>query len=170
MAIYTRTGDMGESSLFDGTRVKKYDARLMAYGELDHLNVILGKVKFLVTDSKISGLIKGIQDDILVLSAFLATRDGIKLPEQVRGFDFEAKIRSFEDIIDDITASLPELHSFVLPGKSELELACHESRVLCRKCERLVVELMDMEDGELRIISYLNRLSDLLFTLARKFE
>jgi len=170
MAVYTRTGDAGESSLFDGTRVKKYDLRLMTYGELDHLNVSLGRVKFLSKNKEASDLVQMIQNDILVLSAFLATRDLEQLPKNVKSFEFESRVSFFEKTIDEITSALPELHAFVLPGKNNLELACHEARVMCRKCERLVVELIDLEGGEVKIISYLNRLSDLLFTLARKFE
>jgi len=156
MVIYTKTGDQGESSLFDGGRVKKYDLRLQAYGELDYFSVVLGKVKFLADGHyEIQDLMQSLQEDLLILSTFLATKDPLNLPERIAKFDFRTRIQEFEDLIDEITVGLPELHNFIMAGTNELELACHEARVLCRKCERLVVELMDADDGgEVRVISY----------------
>jgi cob(I)alamin adenosyltransferase len=166
MKIYTKTGDTGMSSLFDGGRVKKYDLRLKTYGELDHLNVIIGWCRLKNSDKKIAEILLGITNDIFVISSILATKDLDKLPEKFKNQDFKA-IYDFESLMDELTAEMPELTNFIFPGGSELSLLFHEARVITRAAERYIVELADTEFVQPALISYINRLSDLFFTLAR---
>lgn len=166
MKIYTRTGDEGMSSLFDGGRVKKYDLRLKTYGELDHLNVILGWCRLKNTDERVAELLVKITNDIFVISSILATKDLSKLPESLKKIDF-AVVEDFEKLMDELTSEMPELKNFILPGGSELSLLFHEARVITRTAERYIVELADNDDIDLALVKYVNRLSDLFFTLAR---
>lgn len=166
MKIYTRTGDEGMSSLFDGGRVKKYDLRLKTYGELDHLNVILGGCRLKNTDERVADILVKITNDIFVISSILATKDLSKLPESLKKIDF-AVVEDFEKLMDELTSEMPELKNFILPGGSELSLLFHEARVITRTAERYIVELADNDDIDLALVKYVNRLSDLFFTLAR---
>jgi cob(I)alamin adenosyltransferase len=166
MRIYTRTGDEGTSSLFDGGRVKKYDLRLQTYGELDSLNVIIGWCRLKNNNPELAAMLLKITNDIFVISSILATKDLSKLPEKLKTID-ENSTKSFEDLMDKLTAEMPPLTNFILPGRSELSLLYHEARVVTRKAERLIVELADQEQIDSSLIKYINRLSDLFFTLAR---
>jgi cob(I)alamin adenosyltransferase len=166
MRIYTRTGDQGLSSLFDGERVKKYHLRLKTYGELDYLNVIIGWSRLKNTIPKIDSVLLKITNDIFIISSILATKDLSKLPENLKTID-ENSTLDFEVLIDELTSEMPALTNFILPGGSELSLYFHEARVIARTAERYVVELADEEDIDKNLIIYINRLSDLFFTLAR---
>jgi cob(I)alamin adenosyltransferase len=148
MKIYTRGGDMGETSLI-GERVKKNDLRVEAYGTVDELNSFLGLVISFGGDEKL----KNIQEDLYVISAELAGG------EQKISHD---EITELENWIDSI--ELPELKSFLRPGGSKLASFLHVARTVCRRAERKVVSINVREE----VISYLNRLSDLLFVLARE--
>jgi cob(I)alamin adenosyltransferase len=166
MKIYTKTGDTGMSSLFDGGRVKKYNLRLKTYGELDHLNVVLGWCRLKNDNSEINELLLKITNDVFVISSILATQDLSKLPEKFKSVNFEV-ISEFETMMDKFTAEMPDLKNFIFPGGSELSLYFHEARVIARSAERYIVELADNEDIDESLIKYINRLSDLFFTLAR---
>lgn len=166
MRIYTRTGDKGKSSLFDGDRVPKYDLRLMAYGELDHLNVLIGACRALNEVDEVDEVLKEVQIDIMALSSILATKDLNKLPEPIKDFDFE-KINLLEEKIDHFWSELPKLTSFILPSGCEAALKVHEARVICRSAERLIVELAESEEVPEGVLAYVNRLSDVFFALAR---
>jgi cob(I)alamin adenosyltransferase len=166
MRIYTRTGDEGTSSLFDGKRVKKYDLRLKTYGELDALNVILGWCRLENDNEKIGEMLSKITNDIFVISSILATEDLTKLPKNLKTID-ENSTTEFEILMDELSAEMPELTNFILPGGSSKSLRYHEARVITRKVERFMVELTEQEDIDLSLVKYVNRLSDLFFVLAR---
>jgi cob(I)alamin adenosyltransferase len=168
MKIYTRTGDAGETGLFGGGRVPKDHARVQAYGDLDELNSVIGVVRSTQPVQFFDELLETIQRDLFALGGQLATPD----PEEVRAAlekaeISEARVRSFEAVMDESERELPELRAFVLPAGTPKATALHLARTVCRRAERNVVTLShEVQIPELFII-YLNRLSDLLFTLAR---
>ncbi|CAN5632566.1 cob(I)yrinic acid a,c-diamide adenosyltransferase [soil metagenome] len=165
--IYTKTGDAGETGLFGGGRVTKSHPRVEAYGAVDELNAVLGWVATSLRDPVILARLPQIQADLFALGAHLATavmegRPRPKLPEIPA-----AGIAALEAWIDEADGSLPELRSFILPGGSPGGAALHVARTVCRRAERRVVELSQSDDVADDVVVYLNRLSDLLFVLAR---
>ena len=161
--IYTRTGDAGETGLFDGTRVSKADARVATYGDVDELNAWLGLAR-VTLDAPLAGMIEQIQRDLFALGARLADPS-----HKIAGRVTKAAITPddsarLEGWIDTLEADLPPLRRFILPGGSPAGGALHVSRTVCRRAERAMVALGDV-DPELLI--YINRLSDLLFVMAR---
>jgi cob(I)alamin adenosyltransferase len=161
MPIYTKKGDKGTTSLIDGTKVSKGSAIPHAVGTVDELNAHLGMAKRLLRDAQEmqtgdQDFIVVIQKDLFCIGSYLAgKKDGIK--------DLDAHILNFETIIDKITNDLPELKNFILPGGSQVGAQLHIARTVCRRAERAVVEVEQNET----ILKYLNRLSDLLFMMAR---
>lgn len=165
MRIYTKGGDKGKTSLANGQRVSKNDLRIKSYGTVDELNSLLGLSLPFIENEKIKKLILKIQNDLFELGADLATPlDYDKLP--IKRID-DAFITFLEKIIDHYDAKLPQLHYFILPGGSLAASYMHYARTICRRAEREVVELMQNENINNNILIYLNRLSDLLFVLAR---
>lgn len=165
--IYTKTGDAGETGLFGGGRVRKSDPRVEAYGAVDELNAVLGWALASVTDARIRRDLPAVQADLFAIGAHLATavprgRPQPKLPPLPAD-----RTAQLEHWIDEAEAALPELRSFILPGGSAGGAALHMARTVCRRAERRVVQLAAEEDVASAIIVYLNRLSDLLFVLAR---
>jgi cob(I)alamin adenosyltransferase len=164
--IYTRTGDAGETGLFGGGRVSKSDRRVMAYGEVDELNAVLGWVVAQVDDPELRERLVAIQRDLFALGAHLATPAGSRsaghLPDLPRSRPAE-----FEDWIDQAEAELGALSWFIMPGGSPAGAALHVARTVSRRAERAVVALAGEESVDSDILIYLNRLSDLLFELAR---
>jgi cob(I)alamin adenosyltransferase len=164
--IYTRTGDRGETGLFGGGRVPKSHRRVTAYGEVDELNALVGWALTRVGDPVIAERLVTVQRDLFSLGAHLATPPGARarehLPELPAGRPAE-----FEDWIDEADAEIGALKWFILPGGSEAGAALHVARAVCRRAERAVVELAQHEEVDAHILVYLNRLSDLLFELAR---
>jgi cob(I)alamin adenosyltransferase len=168
MKIYTRTGDAGSTGLFGGGRVPKDDARVEAYGDVDELNAVIGMARSIESMPRIDEVLVPIQRDLFAIGALLATpdRDKMALHLQKARID-DARIGELERAIDDGDAELEPLRSFILPGGSGKSAVLHVARTVCRRAERRVVTLQrDVELPPLAII-YLNRLSDLLFTLAR---
>lgn len=166
MKIYTKTGDRGKTSLLGGTRVSKNSKRIDAYGTIDELNSFLGLVSDLEVSSERTQLIREIQSRLFTVGSSLAA-------ENDRALDFkpdleEQDILILEQAIDAMDVSIPPLSNFVLPGGHQLVSTCHVARTVCRRAERLVIELAEMEQVEEIVIRYLNRLSDYLFVLARK--
>ena len=169
MKVYTKGGDRGETSLFFGPRVRKDDLRVEAYGSVDELNSVLGTVRAeLEDDDLIEGLTR-IQHSLFDLGGELATpdveareREG-KAQPRVRDADVEA----LEAWIDRLEGELDELRSFILPGGTREAALLHLGRTVCRRAERRVVTLADNGEVGAVLIRYLNRLSDLLFVLAR---
>jgi cob(I)alamin adenosyltransferase len=168
MKIYTRTGDAGETGLFGGGRVPKDHARVQAYGDVDELNSAIGVVRSTQPVHFFDELLETIQRDLFALGGQLATPDPEKVRAALEKAEIsEARVRSFEALMDESERELPELRAFVLPAGTPKATALHLARTVCRRAERNVVTLShEAEIPELFII-YLNRLSDLLFTLAR---
>lgn len=161
--IYTRTGDAGETGLFDGTRVSKADARVATYGDVDELNAWLGLAR-VTLDAPLAGMIEQIQRDLFALGARLADPSHKIAGRVTKAAITPDDIARLEGWIDTLEADLPPLRRFILPGGSPAGGALHVSRTVCRRAERAMVALGDV-DPELLI--YINRLSDLLFVMAR---
>jgi cob(I)alamin adenosyltransferase len=162
--IYTRKGDDGKTALIGGDRVSKHHIRVESYGTVDELNSQLGLIRSLEADDSVVHALAEIQDRLFTLGSYLASAAGSKM---VLPGLFETDVEFLEREIDRMTAVLPELRNFVLPGASANGAHAHIARCVCRRAERLVVFLADNEEIEPLILIYLNRLSDYLFTLAR---
>jgi len=169
MKIYTRTGDAGDTALFGGARVPKDDARVAAFGTVDELNAAVGWAATKVADPDVRAHLEAVQHDLFALGAVLATPpapEGRPLPKGVPAPP-TGRVREMERWIDDAEVELEPLHAFILPGGSEGAAALHLARTVCRRAERAVVTLSAREQIDTGAVVYLNRLSDLLFTLAR---
>jgi cob(I)alamin adenosyltransferase len=165
MKIYTKTGDGGETSLFGGTRVFKDDARIEAYGCVDELNSCLGIVRSLAPSAELDRILLEVQNDLFVLGADLAAPPGQTKTSVPRISASDAE--RLERHIDSLEESLEPLSSFVLPGGCAIAAHLHQARTVCRRAERLVVKLLKNQLIGRPPIVYLNRLSDLLFVMAR---
>jgi cob(I)alamin adenosyltransferase len=168
MKIYTKTGDTGQTGLFGGGRVPKDDLRVEAYGDVDELNAVLGMARCIEMMPRIDEVLVPIQRDLFAIGALLATPDRDRMASHLEKARIdEARITELEHAIDDGEAELEPLRAFIIPGGTPKAAALHVARTVCRRAERHVVRLQrDVELPALAII-YLNRLSDLLFTLAR---
>ena len=168
MKIYTRTGDEGVTGLFGGERVSKAHLRVEAYGAVDELNAVLGLSVEAVRDEELRGWLGRIQQDLFSLGASLATPGadtGTARP--VTPPLPASRVEEMEGWIDEAMGETPELKSFILPGGTPGAAALHMARTICRRAERDVVRLAGEESVDAFILTYLNRLSDLLFALAR---
>lgn len=166
MKIYTKTGDIGETSLFGGRRVSKSELRIEAYGTVDELNSWIGLLRDVQVETEVKNLLKEIQDRLFTLGATLAAdpeNEKLKVPDLN-----ESDIVVLEYEIDKYDEKLEPLRSFVLPGGHVHVSYCHIARTICRRAERLAVALHHTEPLHPHIVKYLNRLSDYLFTLSRK--
>jgi cob(I)alamin adenosyltransferase len=162
--IYTRTGDAGQTGLFDGTRVSKADARVDAYGEIDELNSALGVVRAAGVDPDVADVVVAIQRDLHAVGARLADPTH-RISGRVGKASLEdGAVRRLEDAIDRFEGELPPLQHFILSGGSPGGAALHLARTICRRAERRIVSLHEADPV---VLVYVNRLSDLLFVLAR---
>jgi cob(I)alamin adenosyltransferase len=167
--IYTRRGDDGSTGLFGGPRVRKDDLRVGAYGEVDELNSALGVAReelLAPTQKDILAVVDALQSELFTLGAELATPQADKAPRDVPHIAAEMVARMEKDI-DRFTAEIPEMRQFILPGGSRAGAALHLCRTVCRRAEREAVRLAQEETVSPHVLAYLNRLSDLLFVLAR---
>lgn len=170
MKIYTRQGDLGRTRLFGGAEVGKHDLRVEAYGTLDELNAALGVVMALdPEDLHGTSELGRVQEDLLVIGARLAAVNPVEAAERgtipVLGGE---RVAALEAWIDRLDEDLPPLDAFILPGGAPVGAQIHVARTVCRRAERAVAALMlDQPDVIERVIPFINRLSDLLFTLAR---
>jgi cob(I)alamin adenosyltransferase len=168
MRIYTRTGDSGETGLFGGGRVSKAHHRVAAYGDVDELNSTIGVARAVEPRTFADELLREIQRDLFAIGGHLATPDPERVAKALAKADLSNdRIETFERAIDDAEAQLPALDQFILPGGSEKASALHLARTVCRRTERTVIALAAADDVPPLFLRYLNRLSDLLFTLAR---
>lgn len=168
MKIYTKTGDAGETGLFGGGRVAKDHPRVQAYGEVDELNSALGLVRATQPVHFMDQLLENIQRDLFSLGGHLATPDPGKVREALEKAELaDSRIAAFEKVMDEADQELPPLRAFVLPAGTPKAAALHLARTICRRAERSVVRLSHDEPVPDLFLVYLNRLSDLLFTLAR---
>ncbi|MDR2303991.1 MAG: cob(I)yrinic acid a,c-diamide adenosyltransferase [Treponema sp.] len=159
MSISTRRGDSGTTDLADGSRLGKDSLRVECLGELDELIAFLGLARSLTDRGQ---LIEGLQKDLSALAASLA------LPGYQGGEVLASALKNIEKLIAELETGLPPLTSFIMPGSSLQDAAFHVCRTVCRRLERWLVSLDRAEGIEAEILSYINRLSDLLFLLARK--
>jgi cob(I)alamin adenosyltransferase len=168
MRIYTKTGDTGETGLFGGDRVPKDHPRVAAYGDVDELNAAIGLARSLGPADFEDSLLQAIQRDLFTIGAVLATPDPAKLIKSLGGPGIaDPAVAGLESAIDRLEETLPSLQSFILPGGVPKGAALHLARTVCRRAERSVVELGRATSVSPVIGRYLNRLSDLLFVLAR---
>lgn len=167
MKIYTKTGDKGETGLIGGTRISKAHLRIDAYGTVDELNSWIGLLRAGKVDDRQQEVLAQVQDRLFVIGSHLAA-DPVKSRMQLPDL-LDADIQLLEKEMDYMNESLPELRAFVLPGGNQQAAYGHLARTVCRRAERLVVALQQHALVENRILEYLNRLSDYLFTLSRKF-
>jgi cob(I)alamin adenosyltransferase len=163
MKIYTKTGDAGETGLFGGGRVPKDDPRVHAYGDVDETNAAIGFAASLEPTGFEAEALQAIQRDLFAIGAELATPDRGKLRASLEA----DRVRGLETLIDKYDAALAPLKNFILPGGVPKAAAFHLARTTCRRAERSVVTLARDEQINPVLIHYLNRLSDLLFMLAR---
>lgn len=175
MKIYTKTGDKGTTALFGGTRVSKHHIRIDSYGTIDELNAWLGLIRDQEIDTHSKKLLSIIQDKLFTLGAILATdpekailksgKERLNIPK-INPADIEL----LEKEMDAMNQSLPPMTHFILPGGHTTVSYCHIARTVCRRAERMTTQLFEKEPFEENVLSYINRLSDYLFVLARKLS
>ena len=166
MKIYTKTGDAGETSLFDNSRVSKADPRVDAYGEVDEVNAVLGAALSQGVDDDIASVLTTVQKDLFAVGARLADPSSRIAERVTKAAVTREQIELLETTIDRLETELPPLRRFILPGGSSAGALLHLARTVCRRAERRVVAL-GTDSVEPGVIIYLNRLSDLLFVMAR---
>ncbi|WP_282161440.1 cob(I)yrinic acid a,c-diamide adenosyltransferase [Ulvibacterium marinum] len=175
MKIYTKTGDDGTTALYGGTRVAKHHIRIDSYGTVDELNSWLGLIRDQKIDTPTKQLLAKIQDKLFTVGAILATdpkkallkngQERLNIPKIG-----SADITALEKEMDKMEEMLPPMTHFILPGGHTTVSYCHIARTICRRAERLAVQLYKKEPFDDHVLSYLNRLSDYLFVLARKLS
>lgn len=166
--VYTKTGDKGETSLIGGTRVPKHHIRIESYGTVDELNSYIGLIRDQNIDEQSKTVLIEIQDRLFTIGSSLASdpeKSKMKIPDLK-----EEDITFLEKEIDKMDESLPEMKSFVLPGGHTTVSFCHIARCVCRRAERLTIQLSENDYVNELVIKYLNRLSDYLFVLSRKLS
>jgi cob(I)alamin adenosyltransferase len=161
MPIYTRFGDNGKTSLFGGDVVEKSSLRVCAYGEIDELNAAIGIISSEIQNKEIEEKLEKIQNDLFTIGSELANRKETTTKINPK------RTKEIEEEIDKMDKELEPLKNFILPGGNKVAALIHLSRTICRRTERSVVRLSNEEQIDSTIIIYLNRLSDLLFTMAR---
>lgn len=168
MKIYTRTGDSGDTGLFGGGRVPKDHPRVAAYGDVDELNAAIGVVRAAGPVPQVDEVLVPIQRDLFAIGSLLATPDRVKMAQHLEKAQVtDARIAELERAIDACEQGLEPLRAFILPGGTPKAAALHVARTVCRRAERSVVCLSRVEELPEIVVVYLNRLSDLLFMLAR---
>ncbi len=168
MKIYTRTGDEGATALFGGGRVEKDHPRVEAYGDVDELNASLGMARSIEMMPRIDEVLVPVQRDLFAIGALLATPDHDKMKDQlIKARIDDQRIAELERAIDACEQELEPLRSFIIPGGTPKAAALHVARTVCRRAERRVVRLAHDIELPTLVVIYLNRLSDLLFMLAR---
>lgn len=164
MKIYTKTGDNGQTSLYDGTRVDKDDIRVDSYGTLDELNSYIGLcINYAENDDK--KILRDIQIKLFSVSGELSTKNN-----QYKNIVVEDDIKTLENIIDDYIQKIDKMDAFIVPGTSIISANLHIARTICRRAERRVLTLSKIENINPLLIKYINRLSDTLYAIARYHE
>jgi cob(I)alamin adenosyltransferase len=166
--IYTKTGDDGRTALFGGGRVRKDDLRVEAYGDVDELNAVIGAARSAAPMPRIDEVLAHVQRDLFAIGALLATPHPDEHRKQLEKARIgDNRVAQLEQAIDDGESELEPLKAFIMPGGTPKAAALHVARTVCRRAERAVVRLSHSEDVPPVVTVYLNRLSDLLFVLAR---
>jgi cob(I)alamin adenosyltransferase len=163
--MYTRTGDKGETGLFSGERVSKHSLRIEAYGTVDELSSWIGYARSLTEEKEIDELLEKVQRDLFVVGADLATRIKKGKPRKVQVS--QAMIKSLEEEIDGLDEELPALSTFIVPSGTKAATTLHVARTVARRAERRTLALARKEEVNPHVVTYLNRLSSLLYALAR---
>ncbi len=167
--IYTKTGDDGTTGLVGGTRVKKFDLRLEAYGTVDELNASIGVIRSLQISENLKEKLEEVQNRLFNIGARLASDE--KGDEFTAGLSVnQSHLQYLEKSIDELEEELPELTRFILPGGDPAAAQCHVARTVCRRAERRILEFALHQPVQQEIVQYMNRLSDFLFVLARKLS
>jgi cob(I)alamin adenosyltransferase len=175
MKVYTKTGDKGTTALFGGTRVPKHHIRIESYGTVDELNSYIGLIRDQDINQNYKDVLIEVQDRLFTLGAILATppeKETLKNGQpRLQNLGLQDKdIEYLENEIDTMEENLPPMTHFVLPGGHPTVSYCHIARCVCRRAERLSVQLNEIEPTDAHVLTYLNRLSDYLFVLARKLS
>lgn len=175
MKIYTKTGDKGTTALFGGSRVSKHHIRIESYGTIDELNSHIGLIRDQDVHQNYKDTLTAIQKSLFTVGAILATdpekailkngKERLNIPKIS-----SENIQFLEQEMDIMNESLPPMTHFILPGGHQTVSFCHIARCVCRRAERLAVNLHEIEEIDLKVLEYLNRLSDYLFVLARKLS
>lgn len=168
--IYTKTGDNGETSLFGGNRLRKDSPRVEAYGTVDELNASFGTAASFIKDKKIRSIIENIQNDLFEIGAELADPQKIGKNTNKLFKLNKAKVLELEKIIDQLDSRLPTLKSFIIPGGTTSSSLIQVSRSITRRAERRIISLSRKEKINPDLLVYMNRLSDLLFVIARQLN
>jgi cob(I)alamin adenosyltransferase len=166
MKIYTKKGDEGKTGLIGGTRVSKHALRIDSYGTVDELNSFIGVIRDYDINETYKKQVIEIQDRLFTIGSSLASdpdKSKMKIPDLL-----ESDVEVLEKWMDEMDAELPEMRFFVLPGGNHAVSFCHVARCVCRRAERLIVELDENDFVAPLVLSYMNRLSDYLFVLSRK--
>lgn len=166
MKIYTKTGDRGETSLYDGKRVKKDEIRVESYGTVDELNSSIGLAKNFVNDQEVVAILKKIQRELFDVAGELATTDRDKFPEKIG----KSHVEALESIIDAYLDKIDKMDAFIIPGSNHASASLHVARTVCRRAERRILKLSREEDVSEWLLKYVNRLSDTLYAMARYLE
>lgn len=166
MSVYTKTGDKGQTSLFDNKRVDKDDLRVESYGTIDELNTLLGLSKNFIDDSNISNFIHQIQRKLFDVGAELATEDESRRPVVIK----EEDVIFLEKQIDKYVERIKKPDRFIIPGAGKASAFLHVARTVCRRAERRIITLSKETNINPHLIKYVNRLSDLIYILARCTE
>lgn len=166
MGIYTKTGDKGTTSLFDGKRATKDDIRVESYGTVDELGTFMGLAKNFVEDQEMYDIIQDIQNKLFTVATNLATEDSSKVKHHIS----ESDILDLEKIIDKYMGALNNPTGFIVPGTNKKSAYLHVARTVCRRAERRIISLSGVAEIEPLVIKYVNRLSDVLYAMARYSE
>jgi cob(I)alamin adenosyltransferase len=167
VGISTMKGDGGETGLLGGGRILKSAPRVGALGEIDELNAFVGVARAMAEDPELAGVLGSIQRDLLALGALMAASERALVGDERSSWDRE-RVARLDQWLDECESRLPALRSFLVPGGVPLAGALHVARTVCRRAERSVVALSQVEAVDPRALVYLNRLSDLLYVLARE--
>ncbi len=166
MKIYTKTGDKGETSLYDGTRVRKDSVRVESYGTVDELNSHLGFASHFVEDDDVRAKLFKVQKKLFFVAGELATKEEGKFKNGVTDED----IATLEKWIDEYLTKIEKVDSFIIPGSSKGSAALHVARTVCRRAERRILALAREDDVRPTVIKFVNRLSDTIYAFARFLE
>lgn len=166
MKIYTKTGDKGKTSLYDGSRIDKASLRVESYGTIDELNSYIGLACKFIDDEKIAELLLEIQQKLFFVAGELATIEKDKYAYKIRVQD----VNDLENIIDYYLPKIEGIDKFIIPGSSKSSATLHVARTICRRAERRMLSLNKEEEISDTLIKFINRLSDVLYTFARYLE
>ena len=166
MKIYTKTGDKGQTGLYDGTRIDKDSTRVESYGTIDELDSSLGFARNFIEDDEIVNIIYKIQRDLFDVSGELATIDKTKIPRKI----LEVDVEYLENIVDIYIEKIPKVDKFIIPGSNKACASLHVARTICRRAERRILTLSKHDEVNPFLIKYVNRLSDCIYSMARFLE